>query len=64
MNEQEICPTCGGEGKNVIGNNYVTEDMAIDAGDKTMAGMFHSFEYEECDACEGIGIKPPSLTNK
>ena len=58
--EQAQCPNCGGEGREIIGENYVTLDMAIDAGDRDMAGMFHSYEYGECNVCNGTGFLPSS----
>jgi len=31
--------------------------MAIDAGDRSMEGMFHSHEYAPCGACDGEGLR-------
>lgn len=56
MKEEKPCTTCGGSGQEVVGENYVTEDMAIDAGDRSMAGMFHSYAYGPCSDCDGSGI--------
>ena len=55
--EKELCPDCQGEGKVVIGEHRVTLDMAIDAGDRSMEGTFHSFEYAPCGACDGEGLR-------
>ena len=49
------CPQCGGSGQEVVGENRVTQDMAIDAGEPSMAGAFHSWEYCACGLCEGSG---------
>ena len=54
--ETKICEECGGAGKVIVGENIVTLDMAIDAGDRSMEGMHHSWEYEECPKCEGTGL--------
>lgn len=53
---QEPCPSCGGSGQTIVGENHVTEDMAIDAGDRSLAGMFHSYAYGHCDECGASGI--------
>lgn len=53
------CPDCQGEGKVVVGEYRVTHDMAIDAGDRSLEGAFHSYEYAPCDKCEGAGLTPP-----
>jgi DnaJ-class molecular chaperone len=56
MNElKEVCPICGGAGQIITGENLVTMDMAIDAGDRSMEGMHHSYNYEPCENCEGSG---------
>lgn len=52
------CNICGGSGEEILGENRVTLDMAIDAGDRSMEGMFHSYATAECHACEGTGIEP------
>jgi hypothetical protein len=56
-----ICEMCGGSGHEIIGENRVTQDMAIDAGDPNLEGTFHSYEYGRCTACDGTGVKsdPP-----
>lgn len=56
--ENKECTMCGGSGQEVVGENYVTEDMAIDAGDRSKAGMFHSYAYGPCSRCDGTGIEP------
>ena len=55
-NEPVPCSACGGEGQMVIGEHYVTRDMASDACEPAMEGMFHSYAYGECDECGGTGI--------
>lgn len=52
----KICLNCAGSGQEVIGENRVSMDMAIDAGDASLAGQFHSYEYQECYVCQGVGI--------
>ena len=54
--ELERCPACGGEGQVIIGEHYITMDMAIDAGDRSMAGTFFGYEWGECDECSGTGV--------
>ena len=54
---KEVCKNCNGEGQEIIGENRVTLDMAIDAGDRSMEGMFHSYAYGVCSECGGIGYK-------
>lgn len=49
------CPECGGQGLVVVGENRVTQDMAIDAGDRSLEGAFHSYAYDTCPTCEGRG---------
>lgn len=51
----EICPDCQGEGKIPIGVHYVTRDMALDAGFPEMEGMEYSYEFAQCEKCEGDG---------
>lgn len=53
---EEPCGACGGEGEEVIGENYVTRDMAIDAGDRSMEGAFYSYVYAPCSECHGSGM--------
>ena len=45
------CRECGGAGQFVIGENRVSHDMALDAGEPAMEGMFHSYEYAPCESC-------------
>ncbi len=56
--EKKVCPKCGGACQEVVGENIVSMDMAIDAGDRNMAGMHHSYEYAPCDYCQGSGECP------
>ena len=44
-NEEKPCSSCGGAGQEVVGENRVTLDMAIDAGDRSLEGQFHSYAY-------------------
>lgn len=62
---KEVCPECGGTGQVVIGENRVSHDMAIDAGEPEMEGMHHSYVYGECLNCEGVGyiIKTPTSSD-
>jgi hypothetical protein len=54
-NSDIYCETCGGSGEVIIGENRVTRDMAIDAGDLQYEGQFHSYAYGSCPDCEGTG---------
>lgn len=54
------CGACDGSGDSIIGEYRVTRDMAADAGDLAMEGMFHSYETEPCDVCGGSGIELPA----
>lgn len=45
------CATCGNEGRVPMGEHFVTRDMAIDAGDRSMEGMSMGIEYAECRDC-------------
>jgi len=56
--EPEPCQSCGGSGQVVVGEHHVTQDMAIDAGDRSMEGAHHSFEWGECEDCQGSGLAP------
>ena len=52
----EVCRACNGAGQGEV-QHQITMDMAIDAGDREMAG--HSFtEVERCDECGGAGYIP------
>lgn len=52
------CPNCDGSGviaRQVSSKSYVTRDMAIDAGDRSLEGSIFSkddFEFEECQWCD------------
>lgn len=50
------CEACQGSGTEIVGENRVTADMASDAGEPSMAGMFHSYEYAACSECGGSGV--------
>ena len=56
LREEELCPVCGGDGQEIVGENRVSLDMAIDAGDRSMEGMFHSYAYGACSNCGGSGV--------
>ena len=60
-NNKLQCPFCFGTGKTpdeVV--DYVSKDMAIDAGDKNLEGIeyrrYVSFINETCDYCGGLGF--------
>ena len=46
------CGRCGGEGSVPIGEHFVTREMAIDGGDRSLEGASMGIEYEECRECE------------
>jgi RecJ-like exonuclease len=56
MREKNVCKSCDGRGAVVVGTNYVTLDMAIDAGDRSLEGGFHSDVMDPCDVCSGTGF--------
>ncbi len=47
------CLNCGDSGEVPIGENRVTLDMAIDAGDRSLEGTLHSVEMGQCEVCGG-----------
>ena len=49
------CPVCEGDGRIAIGENFVSHDMAIDAGEPSMEGRSMGIEYAKCEACYGKG---------
>jgi len=49
------CPECDGGGVVPLGEHFVTQDMAIDAGEPDMAGMSMGIEYGPCPYCGGHG---------
>lgn len=51
----EVCPECMGSGEGIIGENRVTLDMAIDAGDRQLEGQLHSYAFGPCYLCGGSG---------
>jgi hypothetical protein len=59
----EICETCGGGGEVCIGNRYVTRDMAIEAGDRSLEGQFYGHVMGECPDCDGTGLRKPEITS-
>lgn len=50
-----MCKACGGAGQVVVGEHYVTADMASDAGEPAMEGMSAGTEWGQCDVCNGTG---------
>ena len=57
MNENlTVCPECGGTGSVIVGTDYVTLDMAIDAGDRELEGTFFGYRYGACPLCQGGGL--------
>ena len=51
--DQAPCEHCVGEGR-VWERETVTMEMAIDAGDRSLAGMVQVFAFQ-CPACNGYG---------
>jgi hypothetical protein len=50
-----ICPNCDGSGiipYQISGKQYVTRDMAIDAGDPTLEGSLFSDDQWEAEQCQ------------
>ena len=50
---RKVCQECGGSGE-LTDTHYVTRDMAIDAGDRSMEGMPIDDNYP-CGNCNGTG---------
>ena len=50
------CLDCLGEGRIIIGEHYVSREMAIGVAIPELEGSFYEFEYAICVACEGIGL--------
>jgi len=50
------CTQCCGDGQLVIGEHHVTRDMALDACEPSMEGMFYGYEYVPCNICHGEGV--------
>ncbi len=54
------CPNCDGSGciaHKVSSRQYVTRDMAIDAGDESLEGSLYSddeWEQEQCQWCDEV----------
>lgn len=53
---EQTCEACGGDGQMVIGEHYVTSEMASDAEEPSMAGSFYGYAYGPCDHCGGSGV--------
>ena len=49
------CEACEGSGRIPIGEHFVTQDMATDAGEPDMVGMSMGVEYGPCPVCNGYG---------
>ena len=54
----EECPRCHGSGEfEITIKDIVTTDMALDAGDKNLAGeVTYSRYFEQCNYCQGLGF--------
>jgi hypothetical protein len=52
---QRECPDCVGTGHVPLGENFVSREMAIDAGDRTLEGQSLGIEYGLCQKCGGDG---------
>lgn len=55
--EMAVCPNCDGSGavqRQVSDRQYVTRDMALDAGDPSLEGSLYSeqWEVEQCQWCD------------
>lgn len=50
------CEACDGTGRQVLGEHFVTRDMASDAGEPAMEGMSMGLEYAACQQCSGEGV--------
>jgi hypothetical protein len=48
------CKHCN-QGHIPVGENFVTQDMATDAGEPDMVGMSLGIEWDACDCCGGEG---------
>jgi hypothetical protein len=59
--EPQPCPDCGGSGQVVLGERFVTRDMASDACEPAMEGMSLGPEWGPCPACDGGGLAPLPL---
>ena len=49
------CPNCQGQGRMLMGVNYVSRDMATDAGEPAMEGMPME-DWAACPYCGGGGV--------
>jgi hypothetical protein len=49
------CEARQGAGQVIVGEHFVTADMASDAGEPSMAGMHFGYEWGPCDECGGSG---------
>jgi len=52
------CPMCKGDGGEICGEYFVTQDMAIDGGDRSLEGEHYSYDIRECPECGGAGQIP------
>jgi DnaJ-class molecular chaperone len=61
MTEENECPACNGTGAVTVlvrQRQYVSRDMAHDAGFPEMEGSVYTdedFDYEPCPDCDGTG---------
>lgn len=53
--QKDRCPTCGGSGRVALEEQFVTRDMAMDAGDLALKGQSLGFEEGGCPDCNGSG---------
>ncbi len=56
MSQQKQCPECEGTGRVLLGEHYMTREMAIDGGDPALEGMPMGREYGPCSNCSGDGL--------
>jgi DnaJ-class molecular chaperone len=49
------CSECAGSGKIPTGEHFVSIEMAIDAGDRSLAGQSMGVEWGPCLKCHGDG---------
>lgn len=63
MNDKP-CPLCGGAGVVHVCDEYITHDMALDAGDPDMEGMLWQEVYDECPLCLGEGTLAAAIAHR
>jgi len=50
------CSHCQGNGRIIIGEHFVTREMALAAGIPELEGTHFDFEYGKCFECSGSGV--------